>query len=151
MFNTFRFLKNNLNRDIIVYFLGERPFMCDICGSRFATKGGLRSHSNVHTGVKRKMKVQMKHPCSVCNKRFMTHDLVRHMRIHTGIQHIVSPIERCNGDYSMLQLYSMLITFIIRSVGGHFGIPYNCIRQKLYKNRIWIDINRLVSAIPLIV
>lgn len=43
---------------------GEKPFACDVCDERFATKYFLTKHLEVHTGVKQAFQ------CSECNKTF---------------------------------------------------------------------------------
>ncbi|XP_036936657.1 zinc finger protein 84-like [Acanthopagrus latus] len=57
---------------------GEKPFVCDICGRRFAQQKHLKSHIRTHTGEK-------PFDCDVCGKSFARlESLKTHVRTHTG-------------------------------------------------------------------
>ncbi|KAI8431723.1 hypothetical protein MSG28_016183 [Choristoneura fumiferana] len=57
---------------------GERPYECEVCGSKFIRSYGLKVHMRIHTGEK-------PYECSECGFKFCyRNDLNEHMRIHTG-------------------------------------------------------------------
>ena len=57
---------------------GEKPYVCDICGSRHTRKGELLLHVRcIHTH-------ERPFQCAYCPKNFQRRDLLRkHERIHT--------------------------------------------------------------------
>lgn len=60
--------------------LGVKPFLCDICGRGFITKGLCKSHQKVHSGTDNRQ-----YPCNVCRKLFVSKSYLNtHFRIHTG-------------------------------------------------------------------
>ncbi|XP_073345132.1 uncharacterized protein [Pagrus major] len=57
---------------------GEKPFGCDVCGTRFSHKKTHNRHMRVHKG-------EIPYTCDVCGMRFTQQgNLKRHMRVHTG-------------------------------------------------------------------
>uniref|UniRef100_A0AAR2IP21 Si:ch1073-224n8.1 n=1 Tax=Pygocentrus nattereri TaxID=42514 RepID=A0AAR2IP21_PYGNA len=64
--------------------MGEKPYSCSECGTRFRHLDGLRKHRRTHTGEK-------PYVCAVCGKRLSRlQHLKQHQRIHTG-----EPPTRC--------------------------------------------------------
>ncbi|XP_022240274.1 uncharacterized protein LOC106458379 [Limulus polyphemus] len=57
---------------------GEKPFTCNLCGHHFSQKTSLTRHMRSHTG-------ERPFPCEVCGKRFADKERTKiHMRTHTG-------------------------------------------------------------------
>ncbi|XP_013779401.2 transcriptional regulator prz1-like [Limulus polyphemus] len=57
---------------------GEKPFTCNLCGHNFSQKTSLTRHIRSHTG-------ERPFPCEVCGKRFADKERTKiHMRTHTG-------------------------------------------------------------------
>ncbi|XP_030833220.1 histone-lysine N-methyltransferase PRDM9-like isoform X2 [Strongylocentrotus purpuratus] len=61
---------------------GLKPFKCDVCGKGFGRKELVKAHvGRVHSVV------ELKFPCSFCNKRFAKQwDMKKHALRHTGIR-----------------------------------------------------------------
>ena len=62
----------------LILKIGEKPYVCDICGSRHTRKGELLLHVRcIHTH-------ERPFQCAYCPKNFQRRDLLRkHERIHT--------------------------------------------------------------------
>lgn len=63
---------------------GIKNFSCEVCSKRFALKGSLKKHRQVHIDKEQNIK---RHKCNICG--FATHhdsNLRRHMKIHTGVK-----------------------------------------------------------------
>ncbi|XP_055622601.1 gastrula zinc finger protein XlCGF57.1-like [Toxorhynchites rutilus septentrionalis] len=57
--------------------------VCDQCGKTFSTKGSLKAHSYIHTGIR-------PFQCTICDKRFPDiHKLNEHIMRHEGIKNHV--------------------------------------------------------------
>ena len=57
---------------------GEKPYVCDRCGQRFAQASTLTYHVRRHTGEK-------PYVCDTCGKAFaVSSSLITHSRKHTG-------------------------------------------------------------------
>lgn len=64
----------------MIFFSGERPFQCDLCGARFSQRSNLQSHKRAtHYDDKR-------HKCEECGKAFKRRRLLDyHLKAaHTG-------------------------------------------------------------------
>lgn len=61
---------------------GEKPYVCDRCGQRFAQASTLTYHVRRHTGEK-------PYVCDTCGKAFaVSSSLITHSRKHTGESYI---------------------------------------------------------------
>ena len=61
---------------------GEKPYICDICGIRFVSNGGLVSHRKRHDPDNAK-----KFQCQICGKFYPDqHGFQRHIKTHSGIK-----------------------------------------------------------------
>ncbi|XP_074542681.1 uncharacterized protein LOC141802821 [Halichoeres trimaculatus] len=69
---------NNGISDLNTTPIGEKPFICPVCGKRLGYSGHLKTHMRTHTGEK-------PFSCSVCGKRFTQKcSQKQHMVLHTG-------------------------------------------------------------------
>ncbi|XP_055617846.1 gastrula zinc finger protein XlCGF57.1-like [Toxorhynchites rutilus septentrionalis] len=89
----------NLRRHVKSAHLGEKPFVCDLCGKEFSQKTVLEAHHSTHIQEK-------KFSCEVCLKLFKSSKslklhLVRHVRIEKPKQE-TDPLECdvCHKFYS---------------------------------------------------
>lgn len=70
--NTFIFAKKYI-------ILGDRPYVCSLCGKSYTTSSNLRTHTlSSHSNEK-------KHVCDICSMTFVYPRYLKlHMRKHTG-------------------------------------------------------------------
>ncbi|XP_050391984.1 zinc finger protein 236 [Patella vulgata] len=71
-------VNDNSTLNSSIFYIGEKPYKCDVCNKSFLHKGSLQRHTPLHTGEKL-------FACSVCCKSFTRNSILQdHMRIHTG-------------------------------------------------------------------
>lgn len=78
---------------------GEKPYVCDRCGQRFAQASTLTYHVRRHTGEK-------PYVCDSCGKAFaVSSSLITHSRKHTGKgrQSMAVPEQAWQGRTGCLQ------------------------------------------------
>lgn len=69
---------NNVRSHIKFKHVGERPFPCHLCSSRFALKTGLEMHMRIHTG-------ERPYQCPKCCFKFQRKDhLLVHLKKKSG-------------------------------------------------------------------
>jgi uncharacterized Zn-finger protein len=62
------FYKSLKSKKVIQFFLsGEKPFVCEICGTRFSQKTYLKQHNELHHP---KEEIKKEHKCDTCGKFF---------------------------------------------------------------------------------
>ncbi|XP_055528147.1 zinc finger protein 652-A-like [Wyeomyia smithii] len=62
------------------------PFICDVCGKKFTTNGGLKRHRYTHTPG------EMPFVCGICSKQFPTSNkLKEHTMRHEGVKNHTCP------------------------------------------------------------
>lgn len=58
---------------------GEKPFICNLCGSKYPTKGSLKRHNETYHSAR-----ERKFTCETCGSSFFRkNDIITHMRVHT--------------------------------------------------------------------
>uniref|UniRef100_A0A4W5RGR0 Zinc finger protein 865 n=1 Tax=Hucho hucho TaxID=62062 RepID=A0A4W5RGR0_9TELE len=98
---------------------GVRPFICPICGKRFAIRRDMETHLRVHTGEK-------PFACSLCVKRFKRRvELNVHLRWHNGEKrHWCSDCGKGFLDYNNLKRHKLVHTgekpYTCSECGKHF-------------------------------
>ncbi|XP_048369269.1 zinc finger and SCAN domain-containing protein 9-like [Sphaerodactylus townsendi] len=92
--------------------LGEKPYQCPKCRSRFSESTALHRHLKSHSAEKR-------YQCTECEMRFrQSSDLIKHQRIHTGEKPY--QCQECGKRFS-------LCSALYRHCRGHSGVkPFQC-------------------------
>ena len=84
----------------------ERPFLCRLCGKRYARSSTLNTHIMTHRN-------ERPFACQYCGKRFtQKSDMKKHTYIHTG------ECLYCTSTYSTLYSYTRILVYV-RSIVGH--------------------------------
>ncbi|CAL8358457.1 unnamed protein product [Lota lota] len=76
-----------------MHIVGERPYLCKLCGRAFSSKGNLRNHQTVHHGIFKNT------ACDVCGKNFACQSALDiHYRTHTKERPFICTT--CNRRFS---------------------------------------------------
>ncbi|XP_021927840.1 zinc finger protein 32-like isoform X2 [Zootermopsis nevadensis] len=74
------FMRNKESFEVNVLADGRnlKPFLCEVCFKSFSDRAYLRTHMQLHTGVRA-------HRCNLCSKAFVRRrELLRHEKVHSG-------------------------------------------------------------------
>ena len=78
--------------------LGEKKYVCTVCGKQFTRKGNLTAHSNIHNR-------ETVYSCSLCEKRFSSWSgLCKHMNIHSD-KYMCRECGKCCHDNDSLAVH----------------------------------------------
>ena len=76
-----------------IFYIGEKPYKCDVCDYATTRRGNLRTHQRIHTGEK-------PYQCDICDKRFSTKPkLTQHIFVHTGEKPFKEGCQRIFNDF----------------------------------------------------
>lgn len=86
---------------------GEKPYVCDRCGQRFAQASTLTYHVRRHTGEK-------PYVCDTCGKAFaVSSSLITHSRKHTGKRRQRKSLPWDIWEWPLVSPSSFLFTFFL--------------------------------------